>query len=291
MKEKLTPYLKQKIDSHAISIQYIDSNNDNNIEYNDPLMEDKHEVVKGLIHKYKNRALIKISYQCAAHCRFCTRIRQIGNPIGNLNDNDIINIINYLKKNTEIEDVILSGGDPFLTPQITSKILAELSKIESIKIIRIGTRLPVQSPKSFESKPIKSLLTQINKIVLKKPFFILIHVNHPEELDLLSLNAIKNIRETTSATLLSQTVFINNLNIDEIILTKLFKTLYFNGVIPYYIYHCDKVIGLEKFSGNIKEEKEVMRKLRNNLSGISIPTYVVDIENGYGKYPVDLNLL
>src|SRR6478609_5787335 len=113
MNEKTTPFLRNLLDSEFIKRQYIisETEHSNTSKYNDPLMEDSHEAVKGLVHKYQNRALIKVSYQCAAHCRFCTRIRQIGNPIGTLSESDIDNIVQYLENHPEIEDVILSGGD------------------------------------------------------------------------------------------------------------------------------------------------------------------------------------
>lgn len=291
MREKLTPHLRGIINSPGISRQYLEDPNNSIGGYNDPLMEDSHEVVKGLIHKYKNRALIKVSYQCAAHCRFCTRIRQIGDPSGNLADDEIKNIISYLKRHSEIEDVILSGGDPFLTPNITGEMLSKLSEIESIKVLRIGTRLPLQSPKSFKSLAIDNLLNKIKEISSVKPFYVLIHVNHPDELTNESIAAIKKIKQKSNATLLSQTVFLNGVNIDFNTLNSLFKTLYFAGVTPYYIYHCDSVKGIEQYVGDIELEKEIMRKLRDTLSGIAYPTYIADLENEYGKYPFDLGII
>jgi lysine 2,3-aminomutase len=291
MKEKLTPHLKELIGSLGISKQYVIDPSEISATYNDPLMEDSHEVVKGLIHKYKNRALIKVSYQCAAHCRFCTRIRQIGEPSGTLTEVDIENIISYLKNHPEIEDVILSGGDPFLTPKITGELLSKLSTIDSVKVIRIGTRLPLQSPKSFKSLLIKNLLREIKEISITKPFYVLIHVNHPDELTQESISAIKKIKQQSGTTLLSQTVFLNDVNIDFDTLYALFTKLYFSGVTPYYIYHCDSVKGIERYVGNIETEKEIMRKLRDALSGIAYPTYIADLENEYGKYPFDLEII
>lgn len=291
MREKITPYLKNLIALPGIAEQYQVNTNQIQNNYNDPLMEDEYEIVKGLIHKYKNRALIKVSYQCAAHCRFCTRIRQIGNKSGTLSINDINKISAYLKSHPEIEDVILSGGDPFLTPKLTSKILDKITEINTVKVLRIGSRLALQSPKSFQSKLITELLLKVKKISKKKPFFILLHVNHPNELTTEVVSTIKQIKEESGATLLSQTVFLNEINTDFDTLSKLFKTLYFNGVLPYYIYHCDNVKGLEKFAGNIEQEKEIMRQLRDELSGISLPTYIVDLENDKGKYPVDLEMI
>lgn len=292
MKEKLTTYLKKLSHKESIAKQYFIKPEEVDFQnYNDPLMEDTHEMVKGLVHKYENRALIKVSYLCAAHCRFCTRIRQIGNHEGTLKEGDILNIITCLKEHPEIEDVILSGGDPFLTPKITESLLEKIDAIDSVKVIRIGTRLPLQSPKSFESKPILKLLSIINKMSIKKPFYILLHVEHPDELTKEALAVIKTIKQKTATVLLSQTVFLKGINIDFDILHLLFKQLYFSNITPYYIYHCDSVKGLEQFVGNIEVEKEIMRKLRKKLSGISCPTFIADLENEYGKYPFDLEMV
>lgn len=291
MKEKLTPYLRKLSDLESIRKQYIIQGNEpEDVVYNDPLMEDSHEVVKGLIHKYRNRALIKVSYLCAAHCRFCTRIRQIGNPAGTLKEEDIQAIIQYLKEHPEIEDVILSGGDPFLSPKITNRLLELISEIDSVKVIRIGTRLPLQAPDSFQSESIRSTLGLIRKIKSHKPFYILLHVEHPDELTAESAEAIKKIQQKTSAVILSQTVFLEGINVDYDILHRLFRELYFLGVIPYYLYHCDKVAGLERFEGDLEKETEIVKKLKRELSGIACPLFIVDIENGYGKLPVDLGM-
>lgn len=292
MREKLTPYLSKLSHKSGISKQYSHNIKEKNFgHFNDPLMEDAHEMVKGLVHKYKNRALIKVSYLCAAHCRFCTRIRQIGNPKGTLQKVDIENIVCYLKEHPEIEDVILSGGDPFLTPKITESLLKNINKIDSVKVIRIGTRLPLQSPESFERNSIGQLLDTINRISIEKPFYILLHVEHPDELTSEAITSLKLIKQKTATILLSQTVFLKGINIDFDTLYSLFTKLYFSGITPYYIYHCDSVNGLEQFVGNIEEEKEIMRRLRDTLSGIAYPTFVADLENEYGKYPFDLEII
>lgn len=285
MKEKVTPFLKTISEHLAIQKQYYQSSEEIAGEYNDPLMEEAHEVVKGLVHKYENRALIKVSYLCAAHCRFCTRIRQIGNKEGTLNTDDIINIVNYLQNNPQIDDVIFSGGDPFYTPQITQALLTKIGLIDSVKVIRIGTRLPVQSPKSFTTKSVKSLLDLVEKIAEEKPFYILLNIAHPEELTKESIAVIKQLRKR-GVTLLSQTVFLKEVNDDVETLYQLFKQLYHLGVIPYYLYHCDSVKGLEHFMVDKKTEKQIAIELREKLSGIACPLLVEDIENGYGKIPL-----
>lgn len=284
MKEKITPFLKKLSESEAIRKQYFKLENEPNFEYNDPLMEEKHEMVKGLVHKYPNRALIKVSYQCAAHCRFCTRIRQIGSKEGNLSDKNIDNIRNYLIKNPQIDDVILSGGDPLYTPKITLKLLRMIKAIPSVKVLRIGTRLPLHSPKSFESELLKAVLNEVNEIGTSKPFYILLHVEHPDELTAETEAVIRKLRKL-NITLLSQTVFLKGINDDFKILYALFKCLYHLGVIPYYLYHCDKVSGLERFEVEKSKEKQITEQLREKLSGIACPLLVEDLENGYGKIP------
>lgn len=289
MKEKVTPFLKKLLDKPSIFKQYIINTQaviDTSLAvYNDPLLEDSHEPIKGLIHKYKNRALIKVSYQCAAHCRFCTRIRQIGNPEGTLSESDIDHIITYLHHHPEIEDVILSGGDPFYTPKLTSYLLDQLKDIDSVKVIRIGTRLPFHNPKSFQTPLLKKLLTEIDQIGKTKPFYILIHVEHPDELTDESRACVQQLRNI-KVTLLSQTVFLKDINDEVEILYTLFKNLYYMGVQPYYLYHCDQVKGLESFMGDIEKEKKIATQLRARLSGIATPLFVEDIENGYGKIPI-----
>lgn len=289
MREKLTKYLKELSANKNIGRQYLieeHSIQDGHV-YTDPLMEDSHEVVKGLIHKYENRALIKVSYHCAAHCRFCTRIRQIGTDDGTLKDTDIDNIIAYLTAHPEIDDVILSGGDPFYTPHITETLLTKLKDVESVKALRIGTRLPVQSPVSFASKPIVRLLDLVKQLALNKPFYILIHIEHPDELTPEVLSLLKTLRQQ-HVTLLSQTVFLKGINDNVETLFQLFKLLYHNGVVPYYLYHCDKVAGLEDFVVPMDKEIAIATELHSRLSGIACPTYVVDVNDGYGKLPVPL---
>lgn len=292
MKQKVTPYLeKLSCGSNAISRQYHTGDNDTARQpYNDPLMEDTHEVVKGLVHKYDNRALIKVSYQCAAHCRFCTRIRQIGNSEGTLNTSDMDNIAAYLLAHPQIDDVILSGGDPLYTPAITTQLLHRLQHIPSIKVLRIGTRLPVQLPGAITGKAIAPLQSLIDDIGAHKPFYILIHINHPDELTADALTAIQALRRL-NVTLLSQSVFLRGINDDYNILYTLYTRLYHAGVMPYYLYHCDAVNGIQHFAADIERETEIATRLRATLSGIACPTYVIDVENGHGKIPVPLNFI
>lgn len=254
----------------------------------DPLGEEiRFSPVKGLVHKYGNRILWKVSYRCAAHCQFCTRARQIGTSEGDLSEADIQRALAYVRSHPTVDDVILSGGDPFFTPTITATILNGLSQISTVRAVRIGTRLPVQSPLSFETKPLLKLMELLGQFKKNYAIFILIHFNHPTEItdDVVTvINRFHNL----GIPVLSQTVFLRGINDRFEILRDLFRSLYFTRVIPYYIYRCDYAKGLERYVCDLGTEREIMTRLTSELSGIAVPTYVVDVA-GRGKIPIPLN--
>lgn len=290
MKEKITAHLQRKIrdGSNAIARQFqIQNDPSNNADPNDPLGEETlFSPVRGIVHKYPNRVLWKTTYHCAAHCRFCTRIRQIGSSEGDLNDDDIASALCYIKSHPEIDDVILSGGDPLVVPQISMCIIAGLRNIPSVRVVRIGTRLPVHSPKSIGSPHVKGLLKELQACVDNFQTYVLVHINHSDELDYEVVDAIRTIR-SYGFPVLSQTVFLKTVNDNEETLEELFKKLYYMGVTPYYIYRCDYVKGLEQFVCDIELEREIMTTLHKRMSGIALPRYIVDVE-GVGKIPIPL---
>jgi len=254
----------------------------------DPLGEEmQFSPVKGLVHKYKNRVLWKVSYRCAAHCQFCTRARQIGSSEGDLSGADIQQALAYVQCHPLIDDVILSGGDPFFTPNKTSTILTGLSKISTVRTVRIGTRLPVQSPLSFRTKPLEKVMELLHQLTQRNAVFILIHFNHPTEITGEVLAVIRQFRNL-GILVLSQTVFLRGINDRFEILRDLFRSLYFSGVIPYYIYRCDYAKGLERYVCDLENERQIMTHLTSELSGIAVPTYVADV-TGRGKIPIPLN--
>lgn len=293
LKEKITPHLHNIIKggSDAVARQFIRS--DFNVEKNaeclslDPLHEEEHTSIKGIVHKYANRVLWKVSFSCAAHCQFCTRRRQVGNLDGNLSKKDIKAGLEYIASHKEIEEVILSGGDPLFNPEDTGYILNKLANIKSIKSIRIGTRLPIHSPQAFKNIKIKRLINNLEKISKKRPIFLLIHINHPDELTSESRAVITDLRRK-GLILLAQSVFLKNVNDKFETLHELFKEIYYLGIIPYYIFRCDYVKGLESFICDIRKEQKIMTELTKKLSGIAVPTHVFDVP-GKGKIPVPLD--
>ncbi len=291
MEERITPHLQNLIrsGSSAIEIQFkipMQQEGEGSFE-SDPLGEElRYSPVKGLVHKFENRILWKVSYRCAAHCQFCTRLRQIGSPEGDLTEDDIKRGLEYVSSHPEIDDVILSGGDPFVTPQATMHILDGLLVIPTVKVIRVDTRLPIHSPMSMSSQAVREVVEKLEAVNNEKAVYILIHVNHADELTEEVKNSIRILRKT-GISLLSQSVFLKDVNDNAQTLAILFKELYHLRVIPYYIYRCDYAQGLESFICDLDKERDIMTELRSTLSGIAVPTYVVDVA-GRGKIPVPL---
>jgi len=250
--------------------------------FDDPLLEDQFEKTKGLIHKYQNRALILLTLTCASYCRFCTRRRKVSDiEKGIISRTDIKNMLSYVRAHPEIKELIFSGGDPFTVPKILKYALKAFSNLSQIKIIRIGTRTPVSNPRLVS----KGILSVIRKS--KKPIYVMIHFEHPDEINKKSENACLKLRKA-GAILFSQSVFLKGINDSYEILYNLFSRLIEIGVKPYYLYRCDPVKGIEHFRVDFAKEINIATRLRKNLSGLAWPLYVIDAPNGSGKIPVPL---
>lgn len=253
------------------------------MSYDDPLLEDENTKVKGLVHKYTNRVLVLLTMSCAAYCRFCTRRRIVSDINGGLvTRSDISNMEKYLLSHPEINEVVISGGDPLTAPQLLIYALNKFKKLKQIKIIRIHTRVPVSNPKLLNAKLLNSIK------LIKQPVYVSVHFEHPDELTKLTIKAIHDLRKA-GAILLSQSVFLKGVNDSYSILYQLFSSLATIGIRPYYIYRCDPVKGAEHFIVPFEKEIEIMTKLRSTLSGVACPLYVIDTPNGSGKVPVPLN--
>ncbi len=249
----------------------------------DPLLEDDFVKTKGLVHKYPNRVLIELTLACASYCRFCTRRRMVSD-IKKLvvTKQDVDNMCKYLTRTPSVNEVVISGGDPFTNPVVLKYALKKFDQLKSITVIRVHTRVPVSHPQLI--KP--NLYVTLKKV--KKPLYISIHFEHPDEFTKPTLAVIKKLR-ACGATLISQSVFLKGVNDDYETLYKLFRRLPELGILPYYIYRCDPVAGVEHFIVPFEKELDIMTKLRANLAGIACPTYVIDTPNGSGKIPVPLN--
>ncbi|MGC8944445.1 MAG: KamA family radical SAM protein [Minisyncoccia bacterium] len=284
---KITKHLKKLAQkSEAIRKQFYPSKEENKLEGKsfDPLKEESRSPVKGLIHRYPNRVLVLLTLNCAAYCRFCFRRRVVSDiQKGSLNERDLNRMVSYLKKHPQIKEVIISGGDPLTQPKLLELFLRKIVNLKQIKIIRIGTRLPVSDPQRINDN-----LLRVLRLIKKQPLYILLHFEHPDEITKETRGAIKKLR-SLNAILLSQSVFLKGINDDVKILDKLFTELLSLGIKPYYIFHNDEPKGTKHFTVDFKKEIQIMTKLRERLSGLACPMYVYDDPNSQCKIPVPLD--
>lgn len=285
---RLTPHLKKlAVTCPAVARQFVPSDweeKDEEITVVDPLLEEDHTVVKGLVYKYGNRALVLLTMNCAAYCRFCTRRRKVSHiEKGIITAHDLDNMVAYLKKHPQIKELIISGGDPLTVPAVLRQALLKFSRLPQIKILRVGSRLPVSNPPMVTAQVLAAL-----KVVKKQPLYLMLHFEHPSELNPQTIKAVRRL-QSVSTMLFSQSVFLKGVNDNYQTLYALFSGLLEIGVKPYYIYRCDYVRGAEHFIVPFAKEIKIMTRLRAALSGLAYPTYVIDALGGAGKIPVPLN--
>ncbi|MCB1782868.1 MAG: lysine-2,3-aminomutase-like protein [Alphaproteobacteria bacterium] len=252
----------------------------------DPIGDDAHSPVEGLVHRYPDRVLLKVSNICAVYCRYCFRREMVGGTEGAfLEDSALEAAFSYIEAHPEIWEVILSGGDPLvLSPRRLENILRRLENIPHVQIIRIHSRVPVADPGRIDDT-ICSVLKNVDK-----PVYAVVHINHPQEIT-------DHVRECldfllkSGCTLLSQSVLLKGVNNDTSVLENLFRSLISLRVKPYYLHHPDLAKGTNHFRISIEEGQSLMRSLQGRLSGICLPTYVLDIPGGYGKVPIGPGLV
>lgn len=248
----------------------------------DPLHEDGDSPVHGLIHRYPDRVLLMATQFCASYCRFCTRKRLVGKENGIGTNRSLAAAFRYIKKNPQIHDVIVSGGDPLtLSDDQIEFILMNLRAIPHVDIIRIGTKAPIYMPQRITD----SFLEMVRKY---HPVWMSINITHPAELSDETCIALGKLADA-GIPLGSQTVLLRGINDCPVTMKKLFKSLIKLRVRPYYLYQCDLSVGLEHFRTPVSKGIEIIENLRGHISGYAIPTFVVDAPGGGGKIPVQPN--
>lgn len=253
-------------------------------DMSDPLAEDRDSPVPGLTHRYPDRVLLHVSNTCAMYCRHCTRKRKVGDRDSIPGRDQILAGIEYIKNNPAIRDVLLSGGDPFmLSDEYIDWILAQVTAIDHVEVVRIGTRTPVVLPYRITDE----LVTILEKY---ESLWINTHFNHPRELTGSARKALRKLAKA-GIPLGNQSVLLADVNDCPRIMKRLVQMLVKNRVRPYYIYQCDLSEGLEHFRTSIGKGIEIMESLRGHTSGFAVPTYVVDAPGGGGKIPVAPNYL
>ena len=245
----------------------------------DPLAEDQYSPVPGLTHRYPDRVLFLITDMCSMYCRHCTRRRFTGTKDDHMSLDRIDKAITYIKDHSEINDVLLSGGDALLvSDERIEYILKKLREIDHVQVIRMGTRTPVVMPQRITND-------FVNMLKKYHPIWINTHFNHPDEITSESKAAIDKMVDA-GIPVGNQSVLLRGVNDCVHIMRKLVKHLVAVRVRPYYIYQCDLSLGIEHFRTSVSKGIEIIEGLRGHVSGIAVPTFVVDAPGGGGKIPV-----
>ncbi len=244
----------------------------------DPLNEDEMSPVPNITHRYPDRALFLTTSQCGLYCRFCTRKRKVGDS-SKINMKELEAAFQYLEQHTEINDVILSGGDPLmLTDVMLEKVLARLRQIPHIQIIRLGTKMPCVLP--------QRVTPQLCEMLKKyHPIYVNTHFNHPWEITPESTKACTMLVDA-GVPVGCQTVLLKGVNDDPEVMRDLMKKLLAIRVRPYYIYQADLTKGANHFRTPIDVGLEIMDNLRGHISGLAVPQFVIDAPGGGGKIPL-----
>ena len=254
-------------------------------ETEDPLGEEAHMPVKGVTHRYPDRALWYLSHSCAVYCRFCTRKRKVGQTDSAPGREEWEEALQYFRNRTEIREVILSGGDPLSRADSQIEyILEKLRDIPHINHIRIHSRYPVTLPFRITDE----LCTVLRKF---SPIFFVTHFNHAKELTEDARSACKKLHTEGNVILLNQSVLLSGINDSAEALSDLFYGLISFGIKPYYLHQCDDVFGSTGFKVPMKKGMELMKQIRGHISGIAVPQYVADLTGGGGKVPVPTDYL
>lgn len=250
-------------------------------EADDPLGEDHHAAVPGLVHRYPDRVLFLATGFCSTYCRYCTRSRMVGDPDGDysFDKRQWERAIAYIEATPQIRDVLISGGDPLtLGDDRLDYLLGRLRAIRHVEFLRIGTKVPTVLP----MRVTKQLTRMLRK---HHPLWMSIHFTHPAELTPEVTESTARLADA-GIPLGSQTVLLKGINDEVEILKSLYHGLLMRRVKPYYLYQCDPITGSAHFRTPVEKGLEIMRGLRGHTTGYAVPTFVIDAPGGGGKIPL-----
>ncbi len=250
----------------------------------DPLGEDAHMPVPGLVHRYPDRVLVDITDQCVAYCRHCTRRRWVGTGAMPAHKARIEAIAQYLEAHPEVRDVLLSGGDGlFLSDEMLNYVLGRFRAVPSVEILRIGTRVPIFLPQRITD-------TMVATIRKHHPVWMNIHINHPREFTPETRVALAKLADAGIA-LGAQTVLLAGINDCPNTIKALVHEMVKNRVRPYYLYQCDLSQGIGHFRTPVSVGLAIIEALRGHTTGFAVPTFCIDAPGGGGKVPIMPNYL
>jgi len=248
----------------------------------DPLEEKKDSVVPGLVHRYPDRVLMVLTNLCPMLCRHCTRKREWKHDVWVRTRDEVEVMVDYIRRNNCIRDVIISGGDPLTlsTPHL-EWVISRLRQIEHVEIIRIGTRFPVVLPQRIDNE-LCSMLSKYG------PIWLNTHFNHPREITSESAAVCDRLLRS-GVPVNNQSVLLRGVNDSVETQTKLCQGLLRIKVRPYYLYQCDEVQGTEHLRTPVETGLDIIEGMRGHTSGLAVPAFVVDLPQGGGKVPLQPN--
>ncbi len=236
----------------------------------DPLQETGLNQPKGLLQKYQSRALLVLAGKCAINCRYCFR-RHFPYQDNRINSDDWQNILDFLKADTQINEVIFSGGEPLLvSDNKLARYIGDLEQIPQLKRIRIHTRLPI----TIAQRLTDTLLTALTNTRLKT--IMVLHSNHPNEIDQTLADAVAVFRQA-GVHFLNQSVLLKGINDDVYTLTQLSEALFDAHILPYYLHQLDHVEGAAHFAVSEAQAIALHQQLQVNLPGFLVPKLVREL--------------
>ena len=249
-------------------------------ELADPIGDEARSPVKGIVHRYPDRVLLKPLHACPVYCRFCFRREKVGPGGEALSEAELDAALGYIRARPEIWEVILTGGDPLMmAPRRLAALIAALDAIPLVAIIRLHSRVPIVEPSRVTADVIAALKPK------RATLWLGVHCNHARELGSPTRAALAALADN-GIPLLGQTVLLAGINDAVETLDELMRALVSVRVKPYYLHHPDLVRGTGHFRVSIARGQELMKALRGRLSGLAQPTYVLDVPGGHGKVPV-----
>lgn len=284
----ITPAMEALIDPanprDPIALQFRPSVRELNVrsdELADPIGDDAHSPVKGVVHRYRDRCLLKLVHVCPVYCRFCFRREMIGpGGEGMLSGSELDAALAYIENRPEIWEVVLTGGDPLmLSPRRMREVTSRLAAIRHVRIARWHTRVPVVEPARVTLELVSAL--RLDGVTT----FVVLHANHPRELTAEARDSIARLVDA-GIPMLAQTVLLKGVNDDADTLEALMRALVEARVKPYSLHHLDKAPGTSHFRCTIAEGQALTQALRDRASGIAQPAFVLDIPGGHGKAPL-----
>ena len=270
-----------------IARQYVPSPEELDIgpgESADPIGDKRHSPVPGLVHRYRDRVLIKAASTCPVYCRFCFRREMVGPEKGEaLTKTDLDATFAYIEGHPEIFEVILTGGDPLMLSAARAReITRRLEAIDHVKLIRWHTRMPVTRPDRITPAYAEALSSQT------KAVFLAVHANHAREFTPEAVAACRRLAGQGVA-LVSQSVLLRGVNDSVEALGDLMRAFLAAGIKPYYLHQLDAAPGTAHFRVPVEEGQRLVRALRDNASGLAVPHYVFDIPGGVSKASLALS--